>query len=87
MMAGQDVHLQVGAHLFTPEALQKALDATLPKLPPGRTIGLGAAVDATGASVAVVFQSTDGHWQASAAVAHDWATGDNMIGGKVTFTK
>ena len=82
----EPVHLQVGAHLFTPEALQKALDATLPVLPPGRTIGLGAAVDSTGASVAVLFQSKDGHWQASAAVAHDFTSGDNSIGGKVTFT-
>lgn len=86
-MSGEQVHLNVSGHLFTPEALQKALDATLPKLPPGRTIGLGAAIDATGAHVAVVFQSTDGHWNAAAAVAHDWATGDNSIGGKVTFTK
>lgn len=84
-MADQ-AHLAVGAHLFTPDALQKALDATLPQLPPGRTIGLGAAVDSTGASVAVVFQSQDGHWKAAAAVEHDWA-GDNRIGAKVTFTK
>lgn len=82
----EPVHVQVGAHLFTPDALQKALNATLPQLPPGRTIGLGAAVDSTGASVAVVFQSTDGHWKASAAVNHDWVSGDNSIGGKVTFT-
>lgn len=80
------LHLNVSGHLFTPEALQKALNATLPQLPPGRTIGLGAAVDANGASVAVMFQSKDGHWQAAAAVAHDFTTGDNAIGGKVTFT-
>lgn len=82
-MAG-DVLVPVGSHFFTAQALQKALDETLPKLPDGKTIALAGALDNEGVKVAVVFQreSAEFNWTAKAAFEHEW-TGDDKIG--VTF--
>lgn len=76
----------VDKHLFSQEALQAAIDRTVSQLPPGSSIGLGGAVDMRGATVALLFQSTDGHWQAKAAVEHDW-TGDTRAVASFRFTK
>jgi hypothetical protein len=81
-----DLLVPVSGHLFSPESLQRALDRTIDQLPSGASIGIGGAVDTHGATVALLFQSKDGHWQAKAAVEHDW-TGDTRAAATFRFTK
>jgi len=83
---GGPLAIPVGNHLFAPDALQASLNRTLPQLPPGNKVAVAGAVDVTGASVALVFQSQDGHWHARAAFEHDW-TGDSRFGADFTFSK
>jgi len=61
----------VSSTLFTKDALDAAVAAMIPQLPPGRTHGVGFALDARGAQFAVLFGSQDGNWHAQGAVAID----------------
>jgi hypothetical protein len=78
-----DLTIPIGAHLFTPEALQKALDAATsdPNVQPGTTHVIAGSVDASGAKAALVFGAQDGRWKVEAAYAHTW-DGDDQVGAK-----
>lgn len=80
------VLVPVGTHLFTPDALQKALDAAIPAaaLQPGQHGAAVAAVDSTGAKVAMIFTTRDEHWRIRAAYSHDWA-GDDKVAGDILY--
>lgn len=77
--------IPIGNHLFTPDQLQKVLTETIPKVPPGHSSAVAAAVDASGAKVGLIIGSSDGHWQAKAALEHDWG-GDNKVAGSVLYS-
>lgn len=75
------ITIPLGPHFFTPEALQKAFDATEKELKPGAKGAAVATVDVNGARVGVVFHNDNG-WQAQFAFSHEWS-GDSQIGGKL----
>lgn len=74
-----DLAIPISGHLFTTEALQKALDAAASQVTPDTSHVIVGSLDASGAKAAVVFGSADGKWQAQAAYAHTWA-GDDQVG-------
>lgn len=74
--------IPLGPHLFTPEALQKAMDDAAKDLKPDAKGAVVGTVDASGAKVALILQNQNG-WQVQFAAAHDWVSGDNQAGAKV----
>ena len=72
--------VQIGAHLFTPDALAKAL-ATVPEPTGEKKNAIVGTVDSTGAKVALVMSFSD-TWTVEAAVQHDWQ-GDTSVGAKI----
>ena len=55
-----DIQIPVGRHLFTPDALERALKIIPPEtLGPGQHGAAIAAVDEEGVKVALIFTSTD----------------------------
>lgn len=80
-----DLTIPIGSHLFTPEALQKAIDATKVEITPEKHGAIVGALDANGVKVGLVFKSVDGKWRAEGAFEHSW-DGNDQIGGKVVMT-
>ena len=81
-----DVLVPVGRHLFSPAALQSALDKAIPKmeLAPGQQGGALAAIDSDGIKVALIFTSKDQHWRVRGAFERDW-TGEQKVAGDILF--
>lgn len=81
-----EIRVPVGTHFFTPEALQKSLDAAIKQsdLGPNNHGGAVAAVDAEGVKVAVLFTSKDDHWRVRGAYTHDWG-GNNTVAGDLLY--
>lgn len=75
-----DPAITIGAHLFSPDALARAL-ASVPEPTGGKKNALVGTVDSSGAKVALVMTFSDA-WEVEAAVQHDW-TGDTTVGAKV----
>jgi hypothetical protein len=77
-----EVLVPVGRHLFSPDALQAALDKAIPQtaLEPGQHGAAAAAIDAEGVKVAVIFTSKDDHWRVRGAYEHDWFGGEKVAG-------
>lgn len=71
----------IGPHLFTPDALQKAIDDASKDMKPDAKGAVVGTVDASGAKVALIVNANNG-WQIQAAIAHNW-TGDTQAGAKV----
>ena len=80
-----DIQIPVGRHLFTPDALEKALKI-IPQetLQPGQHGAAVAAVDEDGVKVALIFTSKDDKWRVRGAYERDW-TGDNRIAGDILY--
>lgn len=80
-----DIQIPVGRHLFTPDALEKALKI-IPQetLQPGQHGAAVAAVDEDGVKVALIFTSTDDKWRVRGAYERDWS-GDNRIAGDILY--
>lgn len=72
--------VQIGAHLFTPDALARAL-ASVPEPTGDKKNALIGTVDSSGVKVALVMNFSD-TWTIEAAVQHDW-TGTNTAGAKI----
>lgn len=72
--------IQIGAHLFTPDALARAL-ASVPEPQSDKKNALVGTVDSSGAKVALVMRFSDA-WEVDAAVQHEW-TGDTTVGAKI----
>lgn len=72
--------VQIGAHLFTPDALARAL-ASVPEPIGDKKNALVGTVDSSGAKVALVMSFSDA-WTVEAAVQHEW-TGDTTVGAKI----
>jgi len=81
-----EILVPVSNHLFSPDALQKALDKAIPKmdLQPGQQGGAIAAIDSEGLTVALVFTSKDSHWRVRGAYERDWS-GDNRVAGDILY--
>lgn len=81
-----DVLVPVSNHLFSPDALQKALDKAIPKmdLAPGQQGGAVAAIDSEGVKVALMFTSKDSHWRVRGAYERDW-TGEQKVAGDILY--
>jgi hypothetical protein len=80
------VLVPVSNHLFSPEALQAALDKAIPQadLGPGQHGAATAAIDSDGVKVALLFTSKDDHWRIRGAYEHDWS-GDNRGAGDILY--
>lgn len=80
------VLVPINNHMFSPDALQKALDKAIPKmdLQPGQQGGAIAAIDSEGIKVALVFTSKDSHWRVRGAFERDWS-GDHRVAGDILF--
>jgi hypothetical protein len=80
-----DIQIPVGRHLFSPDALEKALKAIPHEtLEPGQHGAALATVDADGVKVALIFTSTDNKWRVRGAYERDW-TGDNRVAGDILY--
>lgn len=82
----ESILVPVGTHLFSPDALQSALDRAIPQasLEPGQHGAAAAAVDAEGVKVAVIFTSHDDHWRVRGAYARDWS-GTQTVAGDILY--
>jgi hypothetical protein len=80
-----DIQIPIGRHLFTPEALAKAL-TVIPQetLAPGQHGAALATVDADGVKVALLFTSKDSRWRVRGAYERDW-TSDNRVAGDILY--
>ncbi len=72
-----DLLIPIGAHFFTPDALQKVV-ATAEADHPGKANVLAGTVDSTGASVVLAMGSADGNWKIRTAFSHDWQNGNTF---------
>jgi len=80
-----DIQIPVGRHLFTPDALERALKV-IPQdtLQDGQHGAALATVDADGVKVALIFTSTDNKWRVRGAYERDWS-GDNRVAGDILY--
>ena len=76
-----DPSIAIGAHIFSPDALARALAAVPQSSDPTHPNALVGTVDSTGAKVALVMKFSDS-WEVQTAFEHDW-TGDNSVGAKI----
>ena len=72
-----DLLIPIGAHFFTPEALQKVVAAAEADHP-GKANVLAGTVDSSGAGVVLALGAADGRWTVKTAFAHDWSTGNTF---------
>lgn len=81
-----EVLVPVGNHLFSPSALQSALDKAIPhaNLAPGQQGAAVATVDSEGLKVALIFTSKDDHWRVRGAYERDWA-GQSKVAGDILY--
>jgi len=80
-----DLLIPIGAHFFTPEALQKVVAAAEADHP-GKANVLAGTVDSSGASVVLALGAQDGAWRVRTAFSHDWAGGNTFgAGGSVAW--
>lgn len=80
-----DVQIPVGRHLFTPDALEKALKAVPQStLEPGQHGAALATVDTDGVKVALIFTSTNNKWRVRGAYERDW-TGEQKVAGDILY--
>lgn len=70
--------LPAGTHLFTAEALSKAVAEAAAEHPDSSRVFKGS-VDAAGVKTVLVLGNKSGSWKVSTAFSHDW-TGDNQFG-------
>lgn len=80
-----DVLVPIGKHLFQPADLQKALSAIEPEAVGPLGVGLRAALDTTGAHVAVRYSVKDGAVVVRGAFAFDWASQGFVVGADLTL--
>lgn len=68
-----NLSIPLGSHLFSPEALQKAVSDALPHIASGHTSALVGSFDAAGAKVTLVLSKDTaiGNWKLETAIAFD----------------
>jgi hypothetical protein len=80
-----DLLIPIGAHFFTPEALQKVVAAAEADHP-GKANVLAGTVDSSGASVVLALGAADGRWMVKTAFSHDWSGNSTFgAGGSVAW--
>ena len=77
--------IELGPHLFSKEALDAHIATALQDVPSGDHNAVVTSVDSSGANVAVVIHSANGHWTGKAAFEHDW-TGTNQAAGELMYS-